>query len=328
MKSGPGFTPEEIIFCPTSACNLKCAHCFVTQNGKSLGIAESLEFLESCIQGGTVGRVGFSGGEPFLNTEFVCEISKKAVDAGLMFDRLMTNGVWWKDEDDLESRLEKVRDAGFDGKIGLSWDSFHGQSLEKIASFVNACHEIFGSGDCVEILSVIRKDSSNEDCGNFLSMMKGLAGLTGCDSVEDCTDRKTGRGTIRITDRKTMKSICAFRFDQSFMPEEPPVWNDSRWFAEDYCQSTGNVLYVHSDGSIAPCCGFANELEKLKIGSVKDSFDAVMEKASANGMVRTCYVEGLSTKIKDMKKKKILPEGKCADMCQFCAWMCLKKETT
>ena len=34
--------------------------------------------------------------EPFLYKDFICEISKKTVELGLFFDRIMTNGVWFR----------------------------------------------------------------------------------------------------------------------------------------------------------------------------------------------------------------------------------------
>ena len=116
-----------------------------------------------------------------------------------------------------------------------------------------------------------------------------------------------------------------FRFNQSYESDNPNAWNDKHWFKDDFCQSTGQVLFVHADGTIAPCCGFANENEKLIIGNINQTFDQVIENASKNPMIKLCYIDGLSSKIKELKKQKLLPKGKTKDNCTFCDFICKLK---
>ena len=302
----PGFNPYEIIFCPTSNCNLKCPHCFVTR-GNSLDAKDAVKFLKSCKN---IEKVGFSGGEPFLEIDFVCELCRTVIEMDLMFDNLMTNGVWWKDEDELRTSLEKIRDAGFDGKIGLSWDSFHGQPVQKIAVFINAVFDVFKDDSMVAIWSVIPHGRKKEDDRLMENKINELKSILG-NGIQ----------------------IPVYRFNESFLPEfekskngERLIWHDNKWFEDDFCEATGQVLYVHANGNIAPCCGFANECRKLIIGTVKDDYETVMENASKNQMVKICYETGLSnyrkTIYKELKNKKIKPpKGKTNDMCQFCAWV-------
>ncbi len=297
-KQGPGFNPEEIIFCPTSLCNLKCAHCFVDQKNSRLNLNDALAFLDDCLGHLSDFKIGFSGGEPFLALDFVNSICKKAFDAGLMFDRLMTNGVWWNTQDDLEKKLASVRDAGFDGKIGLSFDVFHGQPIDKICTFIAACHKIFSDNNCVEILSVIDARDSEGDSAWFENQME------------------------EIKKRLNLEWITYYRFPQSFVPSENITLEDKKWFTEDYCQSTGNVFYIHADGAVAPCCGFANERPELFIGTIKVSFETLMKNAQSCKMVGLCYEKGVLEKAKELQKAKLLPKGKCDDMCKLCYWMC------
>ncbi|MCR4579726.1 MAG: hypothetical protein K5681_05195, partial [Treponema sp.] len=86
-------------------------------------------------------------------------------------------------------------------------------------------------------------------------------------------------------------------------------------------------LYIHADGNIAPCCGFANENPALFIGKITDTFEEVIQKAAENPMVKICYQEGLShyrkhglRKILRSQKKKL--PGKCSDICSFCDFAC------
>ena len=324
-KIGPGFNPEEIIFCPTSLCNLKCAHCFVEQKNTKLNVEDSIALLEDCAKNIDFLKVGFSGGEPFLNLDFTTEICKKAVDLGLVFDRLMTNGIWWNTEDDLNKKLRAISTSGFDGKIGLSYDKFHGQPLEKISTFIKACYEIFADKNCVEILSVVDSGNKKKDTEDFLQTMEDLKAELGFVKIKSKLDKKTGIGSILIQDENDAE-LTVYRFAQSFIPDDKIQLNDSKWFEEDYCQYTGNVFYVHSDGNIAPCCGFANEKKELFIGTVKDSFATLMKNASENIMVHICYDLGLLKKAKELQKLKILTKGKCNDMCSLCWWMCGKEQ--
>ena len=136
-------SPEEIIFAATTECNLHCAHCFVPRTEKRLSADDAITFLKSCA-GSQIEKIGFSGGEPFLYPEFICRVSKAAVENDFLFGRIMTNGVWWKTEDELFTTLKKIQDCGYDGKIGISYDNFHGQDYEKVRHFCSTVNEIFG----------------------------------------------------------------------------------------------------------------------------------------------------------------------------------------
>lgn len=323
-KQGPGFNPEEIIFCPTSLCNLKCPHCFVEQKNCMLNIDDSIALLEDCANNIELLKVGFSGGEPFLNIEFLTEICRKAIDLGLVFDRLMTNGVWWNTKEDLNNKLSAIYDAGFDGKIGLSYDKFHGQQPEKIADFINTVYDIFNDKNCIEILSVIDPSDAKKDTNEFLESLEEIKEKTGFAKIISRLNKKTGTGSI-VLQNEDGSELKIYRFAQSFIPDKNIQLKDKKWFAEDYCQYTGNVFYVHSDGNIAPCCGFANERPELFIGTVRNSFETLMKNAAKNKMVRLCYSDGLLQKATEMQKQKMLPKGKCSDMCSLCWWMCGRK---
>lgn len=297
-----GFKLEEIIFCPTALCNLKCAHCFVEQKNIRLDVEDSLSLLRNCAEKNPDIKVGFSGGEPFLNFPFVKKIVEEAIELGLMFDRLMTNGVWWNSVDDMKEKLTQLKDAGFDGKIGLSFDFFHGQDLEKVCGFIQVCHEIFCDDSCVEILSVINSTDEKKDSMEFEKQIES------------------------IKSRTRTSHIATYRFPQSFIPPDKIELKDKKWFAEDYCQSTGNVFYIHADGNIAPCCGFANECSELYVGTVKDDYETLIHNIENNSMTSLCYNYGLLKKARELQKLKILPKGKCSDMCGLCYWLCKNRD--
>ena len=140
------FQPTEIIFASTNACNLHCEHCFVSRTSQKLSIENAKAFILSCKKttDSQIEKIGFSGGEPFLYFDFLLEITKFTVAQDLMFDQIMTNGDWWHTESELKQTLQNLYDAGYDGKFGLSWDTFHAQNEERMLTFIRQIQEYFG----------------------------------------------------------------------------------------------------------------------------------------------------------------------------------------
>ena len=281
------FCPTEIIFACTSACNLRCGHCFVNREARKLDINQAVSFLNGCVKSGSsVERVGFTGGEPFLYMEFLLELTRATVANDLLFDQIMTNGDWWHDEQELRDKLQALYNAGYDGKIGLSWDEYHGQSKERMITFIKTVQEIFG------------KESIN------------------IQRVATSTALREPQGP-----QGALNNIPVYTLPRTYPSENPLAWKSKRWFKEDYCEGPGNILYVHADGNIAPCCGFANENPALFIGTITDSYEKIMQNAANNKMVQLCFTKGLSL----YRRFKKFP-GKTSDICTFCDFVCKQKK--
>ena len=307
MKSR-GFHPTEIIFSTTTACNLHCEHCFINRTPRKLEIAEAVKLIENCVQAGSeIDRIGFTGGEPFLYMDFLVEVTKAAISHDLMFDQIMTNGDWWRDEADLTATLQKLYDAGYDGKIGLSWDSYHGQSKERMETFIRTVQKIFGE-ESINIQTV-------EDD-------------TVVEALETTVERRHAELVSASTRRPRNKfGVTEFHLPRTYTSDDPRAWQARRWFREDYCEGPGNILYVHADGNIAPCCGFANENPALFIGRITDSYETIMQNAQNNTMIKICYEEGLSHYRrhglkKSLRSRGVKIPGKCSDICSFCDFVC------
>lgn len=320
-KNGPGFIPEEIIFCPTSICNLKCSHCYVKQKNEQLNINDSLVFLEDCAKNIDFLKIGFSGGEPFLNLDFVTTICKKSIELELIFDRLMTNGIWWNTKEELKNKISLLYNSGFDGKIGISFDKFHGNKIEKILDFISASYQTFNNKNCIEILSVVDSKNVKQDTKDFLILIKKIKEKFSWTKTSFNINKKNGVGSIILTDLEG-NNLVIYRFAQSIIPEDEIQLNDKKWFTEDYCQFTGNVFYIHSDGNIAPCCGFANERKELFIGNIKNDYKTLIDNASKNSIVKICFTYGLKQKVRELQKQKKLSKGKSFDMCNLCYCFC------
>lgn len=334
MKHVPAFRPDEIIFAPTGQCNLYCAHCRVKRGAAELDAAAAIRFLDDCLEAGAAGpasdgkapaeieRVGFSGGEPFLMPGFLVALSRAAADRGLLFDRLMTNGDWWADEGELRSALGDLYEAGFDGILGLSYDAYHGQDPARLAVFLGAYYAIWGRKDGAELLSVRSPDDE--------AFFEGLDALAA--SLGGRVERRGGE-PYRIVDEAYRSRTAADPDDGSGLclpilrsarsaSAEEGAWEAPAWFEDDYCEGPGQVLYVHPDGSVAVCCGFANERPELILGTIDQGYAALMAAAAAAPHVGACYERGLGALRRELEAKGVAFPGKTGDICFFCDYLC------
>ena len=314
------FNPDEVIFALTSSCNLRCTHCFTNKTPSNLSANDAVKFLEMCrnFPGNTIEKVGFSGGEPFLNVDFLITVIKYALDEGFMFDRIITNGAWWKTQEDLEETLSKIYDAGFDGKIALSWDSYHNQDTEKMILFCMSVIKIF-DGNTLEIQSVAEKNNMDGENFCFEKKLELLSSKVN-GTISKKINKKTGTGFISIQGENIF--IPIFRTPVTYCASDENAFKSRKWFKDDFCKGPGNILFVHPTGNIAPCCGFANENKALFIGKITDSLETILKNADENKMVRLCYEKGLSKGIKLLKKRNIPIPGKTDDPCTFCDFIC------
>jgi organic radical activating enzyme len=323
---GEPFTPREVIFAPTNRCNLTCGHCRVNRargsEGPRLTAEAACAFLDGAASGG-VDRVGFSGGEPFLEPDFLVAVIRKAVELGLFFDRLMTNGDWWADRAELDATLARVLDAGFDGTFAISADAWHGQDPKRLAEFFARAGKLAGRFDVFEIVSVLdRKGNAPID------MLKRLAreldaDLT-CDgemplSLQNARARKNREQGM---DDGSGIDIPILTIPYSAGYGDSDAWKGKRWFTDDWCEGPGNVFFVHPDGLAAVCCGFANENPELIAGNIAEGFDSLLAAARAKPQVRACYELGLAAYREKLEASGTVFPGKTNDPCFFCDHLC------
>ena len=313
------FFAEEVIFAPTAACNLSCAHCFAypppLMQNEALSAEAACAFLSSCLDAGREDiLVGFSGGEPFLRLEFLAQVSAFAAERGFLFSRVTTNGAFGASEAKREEALKALFDAGFDGKVALSFDSFHGQGAKEAARFIRSCLDISADNSAVELWSAIPARSTDAE---FYCTFCEAAALLGCEvPVSAEAFAKPCRFLLRGRDF----AIPVYRFRQS-LPAALMRWDAARWFEDDLCEGVGRCFFVHPDGSVAPCCGFANAQAHLLMGKIDHGYAALMQKALSSPAVRICQETGLSAFRKKLERRGVELPGKTDDICAFCEWV-------
>ncbi|HVK07531.1 MAG TPA: radical SAM protein [Gemmataceae bacterium] len=316
-STGPRrFRPDYLSFAGTYQCNLACPHCCVPIEWPDrLDIDVALRFLEDARREG-VRTLGFTGGEPFVFPEFVIAITRRAAALGFRFDKVMTNGVWFADEGELDRVLTDLRDAGFTGKIGLSVDKFHGIHTGKLATFCRVARRVFDRDNILALSYASRAP----DAG--LEPIHKLA--ADLDAVIDWSPL-LGRYLLVAPDyTMTLNWNHLATVERAEgLPGDP--W-DGEWFAEDYCEGPGQALIVNPKGDVKPCCGFASDLDQLTIGNIyTDSAADVIRQGRDHPYVGKVFRDGL-TSVRDeilARDPTALP-GATSNHCYFC-WYVLTR---
>jgi hypothetical protein len=301
------YNPEEILFSPSSACNLKCAHCGVKKRSKTLSSRAASAFLRKAKSAG-VKKAGFTGGEPFLNPSFLCAVIRQAAKLNMGFTRIMTNGVWHKNARHLKKVLRNLFDAGYDGEICVSADVFHRQGINKLAEFIKASHDELKRNDAVSIAYV-----------SGVSGKKTKAKIQNLARTLNLSLRNFGKQNACLAGNGLY--VRLYKIELSPVGRAVGIKNpwDGKWFREDFCQGPGNVFNVLPDGCVSVCCGYANEEKQLIIGNIYgDTPGTLLENARSNRFVRDIYTVGLSGIRKRLLKKGVKFPGKTSNNCFFC----------
>ncbi|HJT75661.1 MAG TPA: radical SAM protein [Gemmataceae bacterium] len=309
------FRPNYLSFAGTYQCNLACPHCCVPIEWPDrLDIAVALRFLEDARAYG-IEILGFTGGEPFLYAEFLHAVCRRAAELGFRFDKVMTNGVWFRDAGHLEAELSALAGAGFTGKLGLSVDKFHGIETARLAAFCRAARRVFGRDNVLALSYASRHPDQGLEPVHALA--RELSAVVDWSPV-------LGRYLLVAPDL-TMTLNWNHLAPVERAERFTGAW-DGRWFAEDYCEGPGQALIVNPRGEVKPCCGFASDLDQLTIGDVhRDTVRQVVRRARRHPYVGKVFREGL-TAIRDeilARDPAALP-GATSNHCYFC-WYVLAK---
>ena len=189
-------------------------------------------------------RVGFSGGEPFLEPDFLEAACAKAVELELYFDRLMTNGVWYRNADELEKTITRILDAGFDGIFGISVDDWHGQDPERIAEFIRTTANLAGNDaprfDCFEIASAFSRDGTAPvtRLEKTAALLEAKLEMNG-DLPLAIVDERWKQNRNSDMDDGSGIDIPVVTIPYSAGADEPSAWNANSWFEDDFCEGPG-----------------------------------------------------------------------------------------
>jgi hypothetical protein len=303
---GTRFSPKEVLFASTMDCNLNCAHCSVERGKARLPIPAAVKFLRSCRKAG-VERVGFTGGEPFLDTEFLFALTEHALGNDLLFGMVTTNARWFKSASQLRRTLNDLRERGFDGSFGVSVDAFHGKNPAKPAVFIATASEIWNRPDIARVIAVrgARDKETNAILRVLARDLKAKLVLVG--------GRRVIRNESLFVPVMTIDLAPIGKAETLLDP-----WGKD-WFKEDFCRGPGHVFYVLPDGSVKPCCGYATDSERLTIGNIySDTAARMLKNAVRNPFVSTVFESGLAHVRARLTKRGVAFPGATKNQCFFC----------
>ncbi|MDO8535641.1 MAG: hypothetical protein Q7S30_01320 [Candidatus Omnitrophota bacterium] len=309
MKA-PGFRPKEILFSPTTNCNLHCVHCDIEQIPEILNKNTALKFLTASFRYG-IKRVGFTGGEPFLALGFMCAISRAAAGRGMLFGRIMTNGTWFSTNKELLSAFDRLSRAGYDGDLCLSVDAFHRQDLKKCASFIRGAVKVWRRHDIVSI-AVVKGAKEYQTRGRLAKLARVLRGrLVMVNGKPAAIKNKSFFIKIFYIDLSPIGKAAGLK----------DAW-DGKWFKDDLCKGPGNVFFVLPDGTVKPCCGYAADSDILTIGSIKwDSPKQLVRNAGKDRFISSIFGSGLHSIRKRLEKSGVRFPGRTTNHCFFCHYV-------
>ncbi len=311
------FRPNYLSFAGTYQCNLACPHCCVPIEWTNrLAIPVAIRFLEQAHAAG-IEILGFTGGEPFLYPEFVVALTKRAAELGFRFDKLMSNGVWHRDEMHLTGIFTQLREAGFSGKLGLSVDKFHGMEIAKLAEYCRVARKVFNRDTILSLSYASRSPELGLE--PIYRLAKEL------DAVIEWSELL--HHYLFVSDDFTMtlnwNHLATVERAEGLGGGNP--W-DGTWFQEDFCEGPGQALIVNPKGEVKPCCGFASDLDQLTIGNIHtDTVEEIIRTGREHPYVGKLFREGL-TAIRDeilARDPNALP-GATGNHCFFC-WYVLTR---
>jgi radical SAM family protein/iron-sulfur cluster protein/4Fe-4S single cluster protein len=332
------FRPNYLSFAGTYQCNLSCPHCCVPiEWSDRLNIATAIAFLEDARNYG-IRILGLTGGEPFIYPEFVMAICRRASELGFAFDKIMTNGVWFRDHGHLQRTLQELADTGFSGKLGLSVDKFHGIATDQLAEFCLRARQIFGRDNIISVSYASRAPDLGLE--PVYALAKKLDGFIEWSDLLRRYLLVTPELTITLNWNHLAPVERAERFTGGWKTGATEVTEGTEktgsvssvnslatsWFKEDYCEGPGQALIVNPRGDVKPCCGFASDLDQLTIGNIyRHSVKQIVRMARKHPYVGKVFREGL-TSIRDeilARDPDALP-GTTTNHCFFC-WYVLTR---
>jgi pyruvate-formate lyase-activating enzyme len=303
------FRPNYLSFAGTYQCNLSCPHCCVPIEWTDrLSIPAALRFLENAHHYG-IEILGFTGGEPFLYPEFLLKVTRRAATLGFRFDKIVTNGVWFESEEHLVKTLRRLSRAGYNGKLGLSVDKFHGSHTRDFALFCRTARKVFERDNILSLSYASRRPDQG------LEPVHALA--RELDAVVAWSDLL--RRYLVVSPELTMTLNWNHLAPVERAERLQGAW-DGEWFKEDYCEGPGQALIVNPKGEVKPCCGFASDLDQLTIGNIHhDTVAQIVRRARAHPYVGKVFREGL-TAIRDeiLKENPNALPGATSNHCYFC----------
>lgn len=245
LSGGGRFGLVNLALMPSWRCDVACYHCVFTSSPKVAGQlprAHALAAIDELAAITAFERVTVSGGEPFLDLDYLVAVAQRTRSLGRAF-RVVTNGSFAVDEVTALSRIGPLAKLGLE-TLGLSWDRFHSPFVpaERARLTIRACRQL---GVSVRVTVVASRREG---------VAEALADL-GDDGFE-----------LPVTQVKCLPVGRAERKVpvEQLLPPAPIDLNRA-------CRRDFDTLSLTPSGDVYPCCAVGGFTEGIRLGRYPNS---------------------------------------------------------
>ncbi len=182
---------KEVHILLTYGCTYACDHCFQYSGPQAEGTftgARLAQVLDQAAELGSVERIYFEGGEPFLYYALMIEGLNMARERGFETG-IVTNGYWATSPEDAELWLRPLVELGV-SDLSMSDDGFHGEGPEAPVKAAIAAAERLGLP--LYVISIAGPEAATGEGfqvrfrGRAADRLTGSMPLTPLDGFDEC----------------------------------------------------------------------------------------------------------------------------------------------
>jgi radical SAM protein with 4Fe4S-binding SPASM domain len=259
---GPWAPPQTVFWDVTSACNLRCVHCYGTSESPGpgeLSTCEALRVIDEMAACG-VEAISFSGGEPLLRKDFI-DLAAHAGRQGFKSVGVATNGTLID-----ESMAQRLRRTGIDVQVSIDGDSaeIHDAQRGVPGAFAKALAGIrnLQQADCPISVCTSATRLNIERIPAIIELMERLGvsryrvqGLVamgrGLDNREHLgLEPQRMRELVAYLEERNIR-ISSYNFTL-----KPPPAGPVDFCSTGACSAGATICSITSEGRVVPCTYF------------------------------------------------------------------------
>jgi len=259
---GPWAPPQTVFWDVTSACNLRCVHCYGTSESPGpgeLSTCEALRVIDEMAACG-VEAISFSGGEPLSRKDFI-ELATHAGRQGFKSVGVATNGTL------IDGQMaRRLRDTGIDVQVSIDGDraEIHDAQRGVPGAFDKALAGIRNlqqAGCPVSVCTSVTR-LNVEGIPAIIALMEGLGvaryRVQGLVSTGRGLDNREHLGLAP----QRMRELVAYleerniRISSYNFTLKPPPAGPVDFCGTGACSAGATICSITSEGRVVPCTYF------------------------------------------------------------------------
>jgi organic radical activating enzyme len=283
---------REVALMFSRACNIACRHCGIESSPhvkERMPFDDARQYIMEAASLPGVGKVTFTGGEPFMFQAEHYELIKLATTLRLS-TRVVTNGFWAKNKRGGAKLLHRMKEAGL-RELNFSADKFHLEFMDRqILHNALECARDLGFARIVSFVT-----NSDEPFLDLFARMydvprerlvdlRQLLGTSGCtedlDALKDDSIFVFGGGLIGLGRAAEHPDELRY-FPVSFFPSGTP------------CSEVVNKSVIYPDGDLQACCCAGGKMSTFTVGNLRrESFATLYQRMLSRAQFRMINTHG------------------------------------